>query len=56
MSLSILWDLMHAMSRFVCFVCAAVNTGVKRNENIGKLQAGYLFPEVTSLPIVNLAL
>ena len=26
---------------------SAVTTGVKRNENIGKLQAGYLFPEVS---------
>ncbi len=27
----------------------AVTTAVKRNENIGKLQAGYLFPEVSCL-------
>ena len=28
---------------------------VKRNENFGKLQAGYLFPEV-SIPMVSLGL
>ena len=33
---------------YSCCILAEVTTGVKRNENIGKLQAGYLFPEVCS--------
>ena len=38
-------------------VCNAegFKTGVRRNPNLGKLQAGYLFPEVRHLPRVKLS-
>ena len=38
------------LSQFVSLLClvADVQIRVKRNENFGKLQAGYLFPEVSS--------
>jgi hypothetical protein len=33
-------------SALKCTAAAEYTTGVKRNLNLGKLQAGYLFPEV----------
>jgi hypothetical protein len=34
-------------------VCCAVRTSVKRNANFAKLQAGYLFPEVSTCRLLH---
>lgn len=40
-------------SNIVCYIFEAYKTKVSRNENMGKLQAGYLFPEVHRISLLQ---